>query len=29
MVNISKYKEDVTNRSWGIYFNLTLPIGGK
>ena len=29
LANISKTQEDVTNRSWGIYFNLMLPIGGK
>jgi hypothetical protein len=29
LANISKSYDDWTNRGWGIYFNLMLPIGGK
>ncbi len=29
LANISKVTDDFTNRGWGIYCNLLLPIGGK
>lgn len=29
LANISKNDGDFTNRAWGIYLNLMLPIGGK